>query len=155
MTQADSPDLIDRLAGLPPDSELARVRRQRPEVVRHTAGAYAALLDPREVGGVSRAERLAIALRIATLNEAAELEVHYRNELETLGSAVPEDERWTAILRHVERVTRAPRSATRAHLEELAKQGLSPRDIVTISQLIAFVNYQVRVLAGLRLLRGA
>jgi uncharacterized protein YciW len=155
MTDADSPDVIDRVAGLSPGSALARLRRERPDIVRYSEGAYAALLEPRDPGGVSRAERLAIALKIATINEDAALAAHYRGELASAGAAVTEDARWAAILRHVERVTGAPGTATRAHLDELAAHGLSPRDIVTISQLIALVNYQVRVLAGLRFLQGA
>ena len=39
-----------------------------------------------------------------------------------------------------------------ASLAAIADAGLSPRDIVTISQLISFASYQVRLLAGLRLL---
>jgi uncharacterized protein YciW len=36
-------------------------------------------------------------------------------------------------------------------IDALRTQGLSARDIVTISQLIAYLSFQVRVLAGLRL----
>jgi uncharacterized protein YciW len=155
MTQQDAPDLIDRIAGLAPNSALAKLRRERPDVVRHSEGAYAALIEPRDPGGLSRAERLAIAARIASLNEDAALAGHYREKLAALGGRVSEDARWTAILRHVDRVTREPRTATQAHLAELTANGLTPHDIVAVSQLIAFVNYQVRVVAGLRLLKGA
>jgi uncharacterized protein YciW len=155
MTQTDSPDTIDRVAGLAPDSALARLRRERPDVVRHSEGAYAALLDPHDPGGVSRAERHAIAARIATLNDDTALAEHYQRALAALGTGVTEDARWAAILRHVDRVAREPRTATQAHLAELGANGLTPHDIVAISQLIAFVSYQVRVLAGLRLLKGA
>jgi uncharacterized protein YciW len=155
MTQQPSPDVIDRIAGLAPDSALAKLRRERPDVVRHSEGAYAALIEPHVPGGVSGAERLAIAARIASLNGDEALAEHYREKLAALGERVLEDARWAAILRHVDRVTREPRTATQAHLAELAANGLTPHDIVAVSQLIAFVNYQVRVVAALRLLKGA
>jgi uncharacterized protein YciW len=155
MSEEGAADLMDRIAGLAPGSPVAALRRERCDVVRYTEGAYAALFAPKETGGVSRAERLAIALRIAQLNEDRALEEHYRDALAALGGEVKEDARWAAILRHVDRVTRAPGTATKAHLGEFAAVGVGTREIVTISQLIAFVNYQVRVLAGLRLLGGA
>ena len=49
-------------------------------------------------------------------------------------------------------VATAPGSATRADLDALRDAGLTPRDIVTIAQIVAFVSYQVRVVAGLRAL---
>jgi uncharacterized protein YciW len=45
--------------------------------------------------------------------------------------------------------------ATAGHLRELQEAGLEPRDIVTMSQLVAFIAYLTRVLAGLRLMGSA
>ncbi|HME27607.1 MAG TPA: hypothetical protein VKI44_40840 [Acetobacteraceae bacterium] len=53
---------------------------------------------------------------------------------------------------HVELVAAAPGSATQADLDVLRNAGLTPRDIVVIAQIVAFVSYQVRVVAGLRAL---
>jgi uncharacterized protein YciW len=60
--------------------------------------------------------------------------------------------RLAAILRHVELVTAAPGSATQADIDALRNAGLTPRDIVAITQIVALVSYQVRVVAGLRAL---
>jgi uncharacterized protein YciW len=60
--------------------------------------------------------------------------------------------RLVAILDHVAVVTTAPGSASQARLDALRDAGLAPRDIVTIAQVVAFVSYQVRVVAGLRAL---
>ena len=49
-------------------------------------------------------------------------------------------------------VAGSPGSATRIGLERLAEVGLSPRDIVVVTQIVAFVSYQARVVAGLRAL---
>src|SRR5690242_2267915 len=117
------PDVMDQLAGLAPDSPLALVRRQRPDVVKHLQGSDAAIFAPRDDGGLSAAERAAAALRIAVLLREARLQAHYRARLETLdrggrlaASAMDArngvaDTRWRAILAHVERVTVDPDSA--------------------------------------------
>ena len=63
--------------------------------------------------------------------------------------------RWDAILAHVDLVTRGPGSATRDDIETLTSVGLSSHAIVSLSQLISYVNFQARVLAGLRALKGA
>jgi len=150
---------MDRLAGLAPDSALAALRRQRPDVVRHLQASDEAIFRPREDGGLSPAERIAAALRVAELLRDKTLESHYRGRLVAAGAqAEPPGKggkRWTVILAHVERVTLDPGSASRAHVNELSEAGLSPQAIVALSQLIAYVNFQSRVLAGLLMLRDA
>ncbi len=160
-------DIVDTLAGITPDSALAELRAQRPEAMRHTQRSYQALLEPADPTGLSRLDRGAIALRVAVLCEDTALAAHFRHYLAAIvdGSAFidaverfPEmrpTKRLAAILLHVDLVTRTPRMATAGHLRELSEAGLEPRDIVTMSQLIAFVTYLTRVLAGLRLLGHA
>ena len=157
------PDVIDEIAGLAPDSRLFGLRRQRPEVVRHSQAGYDALIRPRGPGGVSPAERAAVALRVAAQNGASDLAAHYRALLAERdpdgrlagfdGAADEADARLAAVRRHVDRVAAAPGTATQAHIDELERHGIGVPELVTISQLVAFVSYQARVLAGLRLLR--
>ncbi len=121
-----------------------------------------AVLGPREAGGVSHALRLALACRIARLNGDARLAAHYQTALSGASeialadpeAAPPADPRQAAMLRHVDLVTRAPRQATRRDIDALRAAGIAEADIVRLSQVIAFVNYQVRVIAGLRLLEA-
>jgi CMD domain protein len=159
-------DVIDTLAGITPDSPLSRLRRERPEVVTHLQGSDDAIFAPADDGGLARAERAAAALRIAELLRDDVLVKHYRARLATLdptgalaktveGGAELTDARWDAILAHVDLVTRGPGVATRDDIDELTAAGLSSHAIVSLSQLIAFVNFQSRVLAGLRMLKGA
>jgi len=167
MNDAVLPDVMDQLAGIAPGSRLFELRRQRPEVVRHLQGSDEAILAPANDGGLSRAERAAAALRIAILLGDEALEQHYRALLvgldasDTLlrtaeaGPRTVTDPRWAAILAHVDRVTTSPDSATRADLDELLGAGLSAHALVSLSQLIAYVNFQSRVLAGLRMLGDA
>ncbi|UIY32416.1 hypothetical protein LZK73_27280 (plasmid) [Neorhizobium galegae] len=58
----------------------------------------------------------------------------------------------SAIIRHADLVTQTPRNSSRADIERLEKAGLSNPQIIALSELIAFVNYEARVLAGLSLL---
>lgn len=158
-------DVMDALAGLSASSPLGDLRRQRPDVVKHTQGSDDAIFDPTDDGGLTRAERAAAALRVATLLRDGTLEAHYRARLTALdtnsaladsvqGKARITDARWDAILAHVDLVTRGPGRAERNDIDNLQVAGLSSHAIVSLSQLVAYVNYQSRVLAGLRALKG-
>jgi CMD domain protein len=161
---ANGPDVVDALAGLAPDSPVARLRAQRPDVARYAQGSYAALLEPVDQAGVSQFEREAVALRVAVLTPHRAVADWHAARLRSLGEGearigavehFPEGSglspRETAILRHTDLLIRAPGEATPEHMQALRAAGLSPRDIVTISQLIAFESFQVRVVTTLRL----
>jgi uncharacterized protein YciW len=150
-----SEDVMDRLAGIA-GTPLAELRRQRPDVVRHLQGSDEAIFAPQDDGGFTRAEREAAALRIATLLRDGVLEEHYRRRLVALGETHPlTGQRAIAVMEHVDRVTTNPDSATKRDIDGLIAAGLSPHAVVSLSQLIAYVNFQSRVLAGLRMLKGA
>ena len=158
-------DVMDTLAGLAAGSPLAALRRERPDVVKHTQGSDDAIFSPADDGGLTCAERAAAALRVATLLRDGTLEAHYSTRLAALdpsgalarsvqGKADITSVRWDAILAHVDLVTRGPGRAERSDIDNLQVAGLSSHAIVSLSQLIAYVNFQSRVLAGLRALKG-
>src|SRR5690606_8528268 len=120
---------------------------------------------PEQEAGVSRVERGLIALRVAILDESTPLIEHYRAYLVQQGAPAeivaaaenatldaPLSPRLIALLEHVDRLTREPEVATPEHLALLKEQGLTDANLVTISQLIAFLSFQVRVIVGLQLL---
>lgn len=159
-----APDVINQLAGLSPESSVARLRTERPDVARFAQGSYQALLEADDLHGVSQFEREAIALRLAVLTPNERVAGLHRERLRALGvgdakvAAVehfPEGSglspREVAILRHTDLLTLEPGEATPEHIAALKAVGLGPRDIVTIAQLIAFESFQVRVVAALRL----
>jgi CMD domain protein len=161
----DNRDLLNRWAGIAPDSPLARLRAERADVAAAAQRSYQALLEPDDPAGVSRLEREMIALRVAALTPCPPLVAWHRRRLRDLGAsdgaiaaieqfpAGPvQSTRERAVLDYVDRLTRAPGTATPTHLAELRAAGLTARDIVTIAQLIALLSFEVRVLAGLRLL---
>jgi len=160
-------DVINHFAGIVPGSPLAQVREQRPETLRHAQGSFRALLEPDDPGGVSREEREAIALRVATLERFPDVAAFHRDRLRTLGagddliSAVERfsdggglPARLAAILRHTDMLTTSSRSGSPEAIEALRRAGLSARDIVTVSQLIAFMSYEIRMIALLRAMGG-
>jgi len=139
-------DTITLLAG--PDA--APVLAHRADLMAASLRNQQAVIAPDDPGGLPPAARLFLASRIARLNGDDALAAHYAG-----GAAPPEDARWTAILRHVDLVTTHPKDATQADIAGLRDAGVTEPDIVRLSQLIAFVNYQVRVIAGLRLIGDA
>ncbi|CAO3424688.1 CMD domain-containing protein [Azospirillum doebereinerae] len=142
-----APDLIDRLAGLGDGSPLAALRAGRAESRARTQAAHDALLAPRRPGRFPAVERAAVAGRIAALAGQEALAAHYR-ALADGADARP------ALFAHAERVTLAPRDSRPEHLRALEAAGLDAHGIVALSQLIALVNHQARLLAGLRALSG-
>ncbi|MGY0055154.1 alkylhydroperoxidase domain protein [Streptomyces sp. LZ34] len=178
-TRSGTPtDLINTLLGIEPGSPLAQLRARRPEATRHTQGSYDALFVPAAPAtSVTTTERFAAALRVAQLHGDQVLGEHYTGQLLGVGGATKElvtavkdvrslpratepldpepfSDRLRAILAHADLLVLRPAAATPAHLDALTKAGLDAAEIVTVSQLIAYVSFQVRLLAGLALIRG-
>jgi CMD domain protein len=165
INDALSPDLLNELAGIEPGSSLAALRAQRPDVARYAQGSFETLLHPADPAGLSQIERELVALRVAVLTASTPLLPFHQERLRKTGvhaakiAAIersPDDPAFSprerAILRHVDLLTNQPRAATPAQLADLRAEGLNADDMVTLAQLIAFLSFQVRVLAGLRLL---
>jgi len=62
--------------------------------------------------------------------------------------------RLAAALEHMHLLVFHPRDADAAHLQALLDAGWSTTDVVTLSQINAFLSFQARVVAGLRALGG-
>ncbi|HEV2186224.1 MAG TPA: CMD domain protein [Stellaceae bacterium] len=63
--------------------------------------------------------------------------------------------RLAAAFDHMHLLVFHPRDAAPATLQGLLDAGWSTTDIVTLSQIAAFLSFQIRVIAGLRALAGA
>ncbi|HEY3111192.1 MAG TPA: alkylhydroperoxidase domain protein [Chloroflexota bacterium] len=170
MTQPDTEggDVLNALLGLDDASALAQLRARRPEATAHMQGSYQALFVADSATAVSRVERFATALRVAALHTEPALVEHY---LARLRAAAPDSARLVAdvqagpgaaglparlraMLAHADLLVIRPAAARPADLEALQRAGLSAPEIVTVSQVIAFTSFQVRVFVGLTLLRG-
>jgi len=63
--------------------------------------------------------------------------------------------RLAAVLEHAHLLVFHPRDASPAALQKLLDAGWTTTDIVTLSQLVSFLSFQIRVVAGLRAVAGA
>ncbi|MEN5016709.1 hypothetical protein ABEH87_10200 [Erwinia sp. Eh17-17] len=156
-------DAIDQAAGLTADDALYQTRRFRPEFVGGAELCRLSVLQPENDQGLSTDWRLAVALRIATLNADAPLMADYASQLAALtpddallafarGASVS-SEPLATLARHVDLVTLTPGKAEAETITRLASAGWNNPQIVALSELIAFVNFQTRVASGLRLMR--
>ncbi len=146
-------------AGVQPGSRVAEIVEGRADIMVLTQATQEAVLNPREAGGITPAERTALACRMARLSGEEPLAAHYEKLMPQAGGRVAEpsfkgggDTRLAALIRHVDLVTQSPKDATRDDIAALRDAGITEADIVRLAELIAFINYQIRVTAGLRLL---
>jgi len=136
-------DVIDEWAGIAPGSRLDGLRALRPDV-RAATQAYEEAIFIGD-SGLTSGERHAVAMRVAQLNGEAVMVAHH-------GARAGASARLPALVAHAEMLTLRPDEATPEAIQALLAAGLAPRDVVMLSQLIAHVNYETRLLAGLRLL---
>lgn len=160
MTDAAHPDVIDSLVPLAPGNAVHALRVQRDKVRVATQGSDEAIFDP-ALPGLSLGERLRAAQLVAELSGSAVLAAHYAaraaraahgSHAEKGASPGP---RLQAILTFARLLAVRPVEGDRAALLALPAAGLATPDVVTLAQLIAFVAYLLRVVAGLQALSEA
>lgn len=170
MTTPVTDDLIDRLVGLVPGSSTYAARHQREKVAVATQGSYDVLFDP-ALPDLSLTERLLVALYACRLTPAPELAAHYRDRLQQTQaeaaliqiaeSGVPQDAlrinqpRLAAMLDFTRKLIEKPVEGDKAALLALPAAGISTPAVVALSQLIAFLSYQVRLVAGLKAMKAS
>lgn len=158
------PDVIDIAAGVKAGSPLATLREMRPELRAYMQASCEAVTQPSEPGGLPTDLRVALACRIATQNAQTALAAYYRQMLEAqldsdLVASIADGAeppaalaRISALVRHADLLSTHPKDAGRADIEALTTAGIGDADIVRLSELVALVSFQVRVIAGLRVL---
>ncbi|MDX8449393.1 CMD domain-containing protein [Mesorhizobium captivum] len=158
-------DAMDKAAGLSPEDALFATRRFRPEFVQGAEECRLSVLRPANDQGLAPNLRVALARRMAALNADPILMAEYDVQLAQLGPTeqllglargeTDLEEPLATIARHVDLITLTPKKADASHIVLLAQAGLNNPQIVALSELIAFVNFQTRVATGLRLMRSA
>lgn len=168
MTTLASPvDLIDQIVPLAPTQATCVARHARAKVVAATQGSYDGLFTP-AIEGISVVERLLVAFHTAVLSKDAALAAHYRSRLvaeaadaalieavATGAIATLESHRIATILGFTTKLIERPIEGDRAAVQALVDAGLTTPAIVALAQLIAFLSYQVRVVAGLKAMAAA
>ncbi|MCC6673573.1 MAG: hypothetical protein IT339_00140 [Thermomicrobiales bacterium] len=163
-------DVIDTILGEDAAAAVADLRAQKPELATQMQAYYETVFDPtpESAAALSPAERFAAAIRTASHTGSTNVVSWYSNQ--AVRTDVPEsviaaaleldsirsgNDRLDAILRHVDLVTARPVESRRDDIEALSEAGLSPIGIVALSQVIAYVSYQLRLVATLRALGGS
>lgn len=129
----------------------------RSNIFEMTALAERAVLRPKETGRWPHPLRAALAARIATLNGARDLAARHVVEAgEYAGLANPASdgvaEGLGPVLAFMDKVAVKTRDVAASDISALQDAGVADADIVRLSELNAFLAYQVRVVAGLRLM---
>ena len=147
-------DVIDRAADLAPGDPLHAARRFRAKVVEATQASHDALLQ-QPVDGLSTEDRLRVAAHVCTLAGATMLARHYDALLAAApGRDAPPSSALPAMLEFAAALTTDPREGDRSAIEAMRHAGFGDAAIVALAQLVAFLSYQLRVVAGLQAMRA-
>jgi len=131
----------------------------RSDVLFMTQEAENAVLKPMDSGGWPHSLRAALAARVATQNELPELALHYTgmitdNQYKAVTDTANNGKELnlTHVLAFMDSVTVQPRDITANDVQLLQDAAVSDADIVRLTELNAFMAYQMRLIIGLKLL---
>jgi uncharacterized protein YciW len=145
------------IAGIGATGRVADVVALRANIFQMTAAAEETVLRPKDAGSWPHGLRAALAARIAALNGETDLAARYisdAGEFAPLGSPDRDGEAdgLGAVIAFMDKVASETRDVAAADITALQKAGVADADIVRLSELNAFLAYQVRVIAGVRLM---
>ena len=161
MTHPVHTSVTASVAGLSGTQAEAEILARR-DIFEKTEAAEIAVLSPADPGGLSHDLRHALAARIAALHGAPDQASRYAAgvtdpalaALAQPGTTAP-DMRLAAMLAFTDAVSTNPAAITAPDVTALQSAGLPDADIVRLAELNAFLAYQLRLIAGLRLMVGA
>ncbi len=144
-------------AGTAPVSAAASAAEARANIFEMTQAAEEAVLRPRNPGRWPQPLRAAMAARIARQNgEDALADQHLEAAGRFAALADPEDDGTEsglgAVISFMDKVATRTRDVQTADIVALQAGGVTDADIVRLAELNAFLAYQIRVIAGLRLM---
>jgi len=141
-------------------SNILKVHSLNPEAMENHLDLYMTAMFGKS--GLSRAEREAVAVVVSATNDCAYCVNHHAEALrrhvkddETLEMLIAADgletlePRLSNIVRHAEKLTSAPSAMTESDLGELRAVGLSDKDILDLSLVVAYFNFVNRIALGL------
>ncbi|MCK0140639.1 hypothetical protein [Aliiroseovarius sp. F47248L] len=149
-----------RHAGIAPDGGSAAAVEGRAAIFEMTQAAEDAVLRPKDEGPWSHELRVALAARIATLNGEADLAAQYADGACAFADLADPQNDGAAqglaeVVAFMDKVAIDTRNVVAADISGLQAAGVADADIVRLAELNAFLAYQIRVIAGLRLMKGA
>jgi len=141
-------------------SNILKVHSLNPAALGNHLDLYMTLMFGKS--GLSRMEREAIAVVVSANNECEYCVNHHTEALrryiddeETLNLLATADgletlePRLSNITRHAEKLTSAPGAMTESDLGELRAEGLSDKDILDLTLIVAYFNFVNRIAMGL------
>lgn len=141
-------------------SNILKVHSLNPDAMGNHLDLYMTLMFGES--GLSRSEREAVAVVVSATNDCAYCVNHHAEALrryvkdeETLEMLMSADgletlePRLSNIVRHAEKLTSAPDAMTESDLGELRAVGLTDRDILDVSLIVAYFNFVNRIALGL------
>lgn len=167
---AKTTDVIDAILGADATGKIAELRNRKPNLAAELQDYYRALFEPEPASAEAfpLADRYLIAVRVASHNGSAAVADWYANlaieagvsdetiaRVRDVGTAWTDQTCFGAAVRRADLVTTRPSATEAGHIQELKDAGLSPAGILSLSQVIAFVSYQLRLIAGFRALGEA
>ncbi|MCK0151568.1 hypothetical protein MWU54_16115 [Marivita sp. S6314] len=148
-----------RAAGVHAAGAVGEAVETRANIFEMTQAAEDAVLRPKDAGGVPHALRAALASRIAAQAGETALAKQYAD---AAGDAVALSDpaqdggaEHRDLVAFVDKAATATKDIAAEDIARLQASGVADADIVRLCELVAFVAYQVRVAAGLRLMQGA
>ena len=166
-TNTAARDVVNAILGLDDDSPIIALRNQKLTLVQEAQDYYDSLFSPTTASAAQfpLVDRHLVAVRVASHTGSSSVVAWHARLAEQEGADVGTIERATdwrtawddttqlgAGIRHADLLVTSPDAAQPSDLEALASAGYSPGGIVALSQTIAFITYQVRIVAGLRAL---
>ena len=153
-------DTTLQLGGVAETGALAAAVAARSNIFKLTAAAEAAVLRPEDSGRWPHSLRAALAARVATLNGEKALAAHFAVDAQTHAHLADPSEDGRSdglapVLAFMDKVAVETRHVAATDIAALQAAGVSDADIVRLCELNAFLAFQIRVIAGLRLMSGA
>ncbi len=165
LSTATTTDVVYRILGVNDQGPIAELRNQKPEQIEELQAYYLALFEPEEASAQAfpLVDRYLIAVRVASHTNSVAVANWYADlagkagvEEAVIARARNVNESWDdntplgAAVHHADLLTTHPSAAQKTDLQALKDAGYTPAGIVSLSQTIAFVSYQLRLIAGLR-----
>ena len=164
LTQSDA---INSILGAGDTGRIAELRNRKPHLAEELQTYYRSIFEPEPASAAAFpvVDRLLVAVRVASHTGSTAVAAWYAGLAANAGVSAATIDRvrdvatpWTdetplgAAIRRADLVTTRPSATEPADVQTLKDAGLSPAGILSLSQTIAFVSYQLRLIAGLRAL---
>ncbi|MBU2961541.1 hypothetical protein KO516_12065 [Citreicella sp. C3M06] len=136
----------------------ADAAQTRANIMNATQAAEDAVIAPLYTGAFSHELRAALAARIAAAGGVPELAERYlakAGDMAALADPASDGGDLAHIIAFVDRAANATKDIAASDISDLQAAGVADADIVRLCELVAFTAYQLRVVAGLKLMKGA